>query len=217
MAFIVFEGLDGSGKSTLMKELEAELRRLQIVYWTTREPGGTWLGDELRNLILQKSDNHPCARAELLLYEAARAQHVEKVIRPRLELGQWVLCDRYTASSLAFQAGGRGISSQQVEWLNDFATQGLKPDLTVLLDLSIEESEKRRSHREKSSATESDRIESENSDFHQRVRQSFLDQAQKESTHWLILDAALSKEKLKSLLLTELHRFFPDDRRDSTK
>lgn len=206
MAFIVFEGLDGSGKSTLMRGLEKELQQRQILSLITREPGGTVLGDHLRNLILQKSDRPPLARAELLLYEAARAQHVEELLRPQLERGGWVLCDRVTASSLAFQSGGRGISTEQVEWLNDFAVQGVKPDLTVLLDLTVTESEKRRQQREKSSSTEPDRMESEKADFHERVRTSFLEQAQRDPKHWLVLEASMAPEELKLHLLQELKK-----------
>jgi dTMP kinase len=204
MAFLVFEGLDGSGKSTLMGELEKTLRGREIPYIKTREPGGTPLGDQLRHLILQKSDHPPRPRAELLLYEAARAQHIEELILPNLALRKWVLCDRFTASSLAFQAGGRGISNEQVRWLNDFAVQGLVADLTILLDLSVSESEKRRKTREQNTAQNSDRIESESSDFHERVRLSFLEQSQKVPERWLVLDASLGPEELSQKLLEVL-------------
>ena len=136
MFFVVFEGLDGSGKSSLMKMLDQHLRSLSYEPVLTREPGGTEVGDALREIILKKQANAPVARAELLMYEASRAQHVELVIKPSLAKKKWVLCDRFSASSVAFQGGGRSISIEQVVWLNQFATDNLIPDLTVLLDLS---------------------------------------------------------------------------------
>ena len=135
MSFIVFEGLDGSGKSSLMAALEKELQQRQIQYHHTREPGGTRLSEEIRNMILRKEGPSPLPRTELLLYIASRAQHVEEVIAPKLQSGSWVLCDRFTASSVAFQGGGREIKESDVHMLNTFATGGLQADLTVLLDL----------------------------------------------------------------------------------
>lgn len=204
MPFLVFEGLDGSGKSTLMSALEADLQLRGYSIVRTREPGGTPLGDEIRALILRTHGQAPTARTELLLYEASRAQHVDQVIRPALEKKSWVLCDRFTASSLAFQAGGRDIPSSWVERLNEFATGGLKPDVTILLDLSVEESRRRRSHRESKSGEQQDRIESETDVFHERVRQSFLRQAEQDSEAWIVLDAGLSPDALLSELRRQL-------------
>jgi dTMP kinase len=205
MFFIVFEGLDGSGKSSLMSSLANHLESYQQKYIRTREPGGTPLGDQIRELILTHSfDQAPCARAELLLYEASRAQHVEKVIRPALANKQWVLCDRYSASSVAFQGGGREISVQDVVSLNDFATTNLRPHLTVLLDLSVEASQNRRAQRSFVTGQKEDRIESEKNDFHERVRQSFLTQARQAPEHWLVLDANRTQEQLFQDLLKTL-------------
>lgn len=206
MKFIVFEGLDGSGKSSLMRALELRLKALNRPVFLTREPGGTPLGDQLRQLILQKNETeelNPAPRAELLLYEASRAQHVERVIRPHLQKNYWILCDRFTASSIAFQAGGRLILQSQVEWLNKFATDDLKPDLTVLLDLSVTESKKRRVFRAASSLEAEDRIESEAEAFHERVRNSFLQQAQADQQNWLVLDAAQTPDDLIETLWLE--------------
>jgi dTMP kinase len=189
MAFVVFEGLDGSGKSSLMKALEQELEKRSVNFIRTREPGGTPLGDEIRNMILRKEGPAPVSRTELLLYEASRAQLVEQVIRPALQTKTWVLCDRYAASSVAFQGGGRGISEEDVHALNSFATGNLKADITVLLDLSVEESRRRRQGRGAASGESEDRIESEADSFHEKVRQSFLKQAQAESKTWLVLNA----------------------------
>lgn len=202
MPFLVFEGLDGSGKSTLMSSLEAELQAKGMSTLRTREPGGTPLGDEIRELILRTQGASPTPRTELLLYEASRAQHVDLVIRPALERKTWVLCDRFTASSIAFQAGGREIPESWVEKLNDFATNSLKPDMTVLLDLSVEESKRRRNQREAEVGAKADRIESETDVFHERVRKAFLDQARREPHAWIVLDAAKSPDAL----LMELRR-----------
>lgn len=204
MFFVVFEGLDGSGKSSLMKRLETHLKNSGQDLIMTREPGGTVVGDEIREIILKKQAQPPSARTELLLYQASRAQHVDLVIRPALAQKKWVLCDRFSASSIAFQGGGRGISLDQVRWLNDFATDLLKPHLTVLLDLSVEESKKRRSHRENTTDVAEDRIEAEADSFHEKVRQGFLDQAKADSQNWLVLNAALTPDELYQQLIAKL-------------
>jgi dTMP kinase len=205
MAFLVFEGLDGSGKSSLMEALEKELLRRQITVHRTREPGGTPLGDEIRNMILRKEGPSPIPRAELLLYEASRAQHVEEVIKPHLQKKHWVLCDRFEASSVAFQGGGREISEIDVMTLNKFATGGLQADLTILLDLSVEESKKRRQGRSQQTGEAEDRIESEADSFHEKVRQGFLKQAHASPDSWLILDARKTPGQLFEELLQSLH------------
>ncbi len=201
MPFIVFEGLDGSGKSSLMSAFESELNSKSLKVLRTREPGGTPLGDLIREMILTKAGPAPTPRTELLLYEASRAQHVDQVILPALKNDCWVLCDRFSASSVAFQAGGRQISTEWVEKLNQFATDGLVADLTVLLDLSVEESRKRRNRRASQSGESEDRIESEADSFHERVRQGFLDQARRDAGKWLVLDAAKKPEELLADLL----------------
>lgn len=204
--FLVFEGLDGSGKSSLMKMLSQQLLDLSYQVVITREPGGTPLGDQLRDLILKKSEFAPTGRAELLMYQASRAQHVETVIRPALVDQKWVLCDRFSASSVAFQGGGRGISLNDVLWLNHFSTEALVPDLTILLDLSVEESKRRRENRSLQTGEVADRIESEKDDFHNRVRQGFLNLAHKpeEKNRWLVLDASMTPQQLFEILLNDL-------------
>lgn len=200
MAFIVFEGLDGSGKSTLLKQLKTYIAGQGIKVIQTCEPGGTAFGDKVRSLLLDTNiKTAPVARAELLLYEASRAQLVETKIKPALNSGHWVLCDRYTASSVAFQSGARGISRDLVNWLNSYATQNLEPDLYILLDLSIEESEKRRGIR----GEKLDRMEQEKATFHQSVRDAYLGMA-KSANNWIVLDASLSVEQLWQVLLTQL-------------
>ncbi len=187
-----------------MSALEETLRKHSVPTLRTREPGGTPLGDEIRQLILRTEGQSPTPRTELLLYEASRSQHVDQVIVPHLQKGFWILCDRFTASSVAFQAGGRSISAEWVESLNKFATNGLEPDLTVLLDLSVEESRRRQHRRAASIGSGLDRIELEADSFHERVRASFLEQAQKAGSRWLVLDAAQDQQTLSKLLLDYL-------------
>lgn len=198
--FIAFEGLDGSGKSTLIQGLENEFRTQGLSYVISREPGGTDLGSEIRKLLLRVDGEAPVARSEALLYQADRAQHVERLIRPSLAAGKWVLSDRFAASSLAFQVGGREIQREEIEWLNRFSTGGLQPDLYVLLDLSVEESLRRLSGR----AQEADRFEREHKSFHQKVRDAYLQLAQKEPSRWLVLSASSTPEGLRAQLLNAL-------------
>ena len=201
--FLVFEGLDGSGKSTLMKGLQAALESSKIRFIVTREPGGTELAEKLRQHLLSTEGESPVAKCELLLYEAGRAQHVEKVIAPALSEKTWVLCDRFSASTVAFQVGGRGLDAGEVQWLNDYATSGLQPDLTVLLDLTVAESQKRQGLRE-AQGQKKDRFENEKVEFHRKVRDSFLSQAEQAPDRWLVLDAAQAPKDLLENLLTEL-------------
>ena len=206
MAFLVFEGLDGSGKSTLIKELSSHLSSQGINYLVTREPGGTQLGNELRTILIRKN-NHieiPTARTELLLYEAIRSQHVEITIKPFLLQNGWVLCDRFTASSIAFQAGGRHLSLSDVKWLNRFATCGLCCDLTVFLDLPIKEVQKRCHNRHQQNGVKPDRFELEDQQFYKNVRDAYLEEINREPTKWLVLDATQSVSRLKQILISRL-------------
>ena len=200
MPFLAFEGLDGSGKSTLINGLKAELERRNIAFLITREPGGTSLGDEIRQLLLRVKGESPVPRAEALLYQAGRAQHVETVIRPALAQKKWVVSDRYDASSVAFQAGGRSIGPQEIDWLNQFSTMGLKADLYVLLDLQVEESLRRLHKRPQ----EADRFEREAKEFHEKVRQAYLNLARQNPECWLVLAADQSPEHLIAHLLKVL-------------
>ncbi|MCB0394156.1 MAG: dTMP kinase [Bdellovibrionales bacterium] len=206
MAFIVFEGLDGSGKSTLIRKLENHLKTQGFHVLVSREPGGTPLGEEVREMLIRTNGDTPTPRTELLLYEASRAQHVDRVIRPFLEKGGWVLCDRFSASSVAFQAGGRKIREEDVNWLNQFATDGLKPTIQVLLDLSYDVSLQRREQRSLQTGQEHDRFEIEKRDFHENVRASFLNQAKNDPGFWCVLDANQSAETLFSSLIESLKK-----------
>lgn len=199
MPFLAFEGLDGSGKSTLIQALNRELSRRSKSVVVTREPGGTPLGESIRQLLLAVGPHPPRPRAELLLYQASRAQLVEDVIRPAAERGQWILCDRYYSSTLAFQCGGRHLQESEVRPLIDFAIAEVEPDLWVLVDLPVAESERRRGHR-----SHADRFEREARDFHERVRSHYLEQSKRQPNRWLVLDGMKTPDELQKILLLEL-------------
>lgn len=207
MRFLSFEGLDGSGKSTLIAGLKAQLQARNVTARVTREPGGTPLAEEIRHLILRTGDEAPVSATEVLLYEASRAQHVARVIKPSLALGEWILCDRYSESTVAFQCFGRGVDRNDIERLNRFAEQGYRPELVVLLDLSVEASRRRQNRRVSQDIAQApDRMEQEADDFHERVRQGFLAQVKEEPNRWFVLDADLSAEALIEKTVAELVR-----------
>lgn len=205
--FITFEGLDGSGKSTLIAGVRSAFEKSRSEVVVTREPGGTPFAEEIRRLILKTDGESPVSATEILLYEASRAQHVAKVIAPALRSGKTVLCDRFSESTVAFQCFARGISRAEVETLNRYAEQGVRPELVILLDLTVEESRRRQQGRQSQAGSEqADRIEREADDFHERVRNGFLTQAQEEPTRWFVLDAGLDPAKLLETTLAELRR-----------
>ena len=207
MPFLVFEGLDGSGKSTLIQGLSKQLARKNIPVTQTREPGGTPLGERIRSVLLENSNpkHTPTPWAELLLYEACRRQNVDKIIRPALEKGHWVLCDRYWASTSAFQSGGRGLDEKKVSQLNQWAVDGLNPDLWIYLDLSIEDAQKR--WEERTSYSPLDRFELEDIGFHRKVL-TFYKKITQDDTYgpWLVLKANQPREKLLNELTLELSK-----------
>jgi len=209
--FLSFEGIEGSGKSTQCAALAAELRRRGRDVVETREPGGLGVeaSEAIRALLLDpKMRLH--ARAELLLFQASRAQHVEQLIRPALQRGAVVLCDRFCHASLAYQGGGRGVDLDQVRWLNRFATSGLRPDLTILLDLEAAEGISRIRAR---SGDSIDRIESEAIEFHQRVRDGYLREARSPETRFLVLDATLPRAQLGARILAAIEALGTGSRR----
>ncbi len=188
--FITFEGPEGSGKSTHIGLLAGELRRCGVDVLVTREPGGTPLGEAIRRLLQHNdSGESPVARAEVLLFLASRAQHVECVIRPALDAGKWVLCDRFEDSTFAYQGFGRKFNLAELREANAFATGGLKPNLTILLDVRPETSRARLQARQTATASAPDRIESEADDFHERLRNGFLELAAAEPGRFAVLSS----------------------------
>ena len=202
--FVVLEGIDGCGKSTQIERLRQWLPTSGLMpagtsLLTSREPGGTPLGQALRELLLHPpAAASPCSDAELLLYAADRAQHVAQVIRPALEAGDWVLCDRFTGSTVAYQGYGRGLPLERIAALEGFATGGLKPDLTLWLDLPLEESLRRRGGRA------ADRIEASGHAFLERVAVGFATLARQRG--WQRVDALQSSEAVAGACQDTLRR-----------
>ena len=188
--FITFEGGEGCGKSTQVQRLKAALERKGISVLLTREPGGTLLAEQIRSLLKDETEDPPCDRAELLLFLAARAQLVKNMIRPALEAGTWVISDRFSDSTLAYQGYGRGLSLDVIRAANDFACEGLKPDRTILLDVDPVTSRARMRGREASTNTKADRIERAGDDFHARLRKGFLELAAAEPSRIVTIDAS---------------------------
>ena len=184
--FLTLEGIEGSGKSTLTRKVADFLRSYYPKVHCTREPGGTLLGEALRNLLLEKQGPLIGARAECLLFAAARAQHLEEVIEPALSAGEVVVCDRYMDSTLAYQGAGRGLDKQRIEALHDWLAPALRPDLTLLLDLPVEQGLRRR----QSDNDEADRFDSEARVFHEAVRMRYLELARSEPKRIYLLDAS---------------------------
>ena len=187
--FITFEGGEGCGKSTQVKRLKTALEREGVEVVLTREPGGTWLSEEIRRLIKDQDTDAPCARSELLLFLAARAQLVRNVIRPALEAGKWVISDRFSDSTLAYQGYGRGLPLEILRMANDFACEGLKPDLTLLLEVSPEVAQQRMRKREAATNTTADRLELAGDEFHARLRGGFAELAKAEPERIVTIDA----------------------------
>ena len=185
--FITLEGIEGSGKSTLARELTARLRAQGLTVQATREPGGTPLAESIRGLVLARGEEPMPPSAELLLMFAARAVHVENLIRPALARGEWVLCDRFTDASLAYQGSGRGIDVAQIRAVSHVAHPGLAPDLTLLLDLEPAVG----LHRARGRGDGGDRFEDEALAFFDRVRRGYLQLAQSEPTRFQVLDGQL--------------------------
>lgn len=185
--FITFEGGEGSGKSTVMKDVATRLTKEGYKLVLTREPGGTPIAEEIRNVILDKDNTKMDPRTEALLYAASRRQHLVEKIWPALERGEIVLCDRYLDSSLAYQGGARGLGVDEVLSINMFATEGEYPDLTLLFDLEPEEGLKRI---EKNKGREVNRLDLEKLEFHKKVRDNFHALAKKYSTRYVVIDAS---------------------------
>jgi len=202
--FITFEGGEGSGKSVQSRALYRRLSQLAIPALLTHEPGGTPFGEKIARWLKWSQDMDISPLTELLLFNASRAQLVTKVILPNLESGRVVICDRYTDSTSAYQSYGRGLDLEIVKSVNNAATQGLKPDLTILLDISAEMGLARKSARKQ------DRFEQEALAFHLRVREGYLKMAAEEPGRWLVIYATLSKEQIGEIIWRRVSQLLPD-------
>ena len=183
--FITLEGSEGSGKSTNLSYIHQHLQQAGIDVVLTREPGGTPLGESIRELLLDHRQQAMASDTELLLMFAARAQHLNELIIPALDAGKWVLCDRFTDATYAYQGAGRGIDNQRIALLEQWVQGELRPDLTFFLDLPVAQGLARASER-----AELDRFEREEIDFFERVRQGYLIQAEIEPQRYRVVDAS---------------------------
>lgn len=183
--FITVEGTEGVGKSTNMAFIESWLKNTGIDLIVTREPGGTELGETLRNVLLDAKQQSMCDDTELLLMFAARAQHLNELIKPALAKGQWVLCDRFTDATYAYQGGGRGIDMSRIAQLEQWVQGDLRPDMTLILDLPVEVGLERAGKR-----SAPDRFELEKHTFFQKVRDTYLSRATREPERYHVIDAS---------------------------
>jgi dTMP kinase len=195
--FITLEGPEGSGKSTQAPRLVAYLRSQGHDVLDLREPGGTSISDAVRRILLDFGSSNIDARTELLLYCASRAQLVAERIRPHLSHGGLVVCDRYTDSTLAYQGYGRGLDLEQIRAILKYATDGLTPDLTLLLDIDIDAGLRR-----KSGLDEWNRLDAESVEFHRRVRTGYLELVTANPQRWIVIDASQSREAVTADLVS---------------
>lgn len=194
--FITLEGPEGSGKSTQIKRLAKRLELMGFPVITTREPGGTPIGDQIRQVLVRMENKELHPRTEILLFLAARAQLVEQLIKPALQDGKIILCDRYGDSTLAYQGYGHGLDLEKLRQMLNFATDHLKPDLTILLDLDVKLGLMR-----KKAEDEWNRLDAYEVLFHERVREGYLNLAREEPDRWRIVDASQGIDAVQEDLL----------------
>lgn len=196
--FITFEGIEGSGKSTQVKLLVKYLESRNIPYLSTREPGGTPIAEAIRKILLDPACSEMLPETELLLYNASRAQHTGELILPALKAGKIVICDRYYDSTYAYQGAARELDTDIIDTLTRYATFDTVPELTILLDLPVEQGLAR------ITARSLDRLEQEDISFHEKVRQQFLFIAKKQASRYLVLDGSQAPEELHNQILRAL-------------
>ncbi len=198
--FVTFEGPDGSGKTTQIRLLRAYLEEKGYLVYQTREPGGTSIGDQIRQVLHDTANIEMQATTEILLYSASRAQLVKEVIRPALARDQIVLSDRYAESTLAYQGYGRRLDLDTLQTITAFATGGLQPDLIVYLDIPAEEGLCRKQRAYETENAEWNRMDQQAMDFHRRARQGYLHLAEEEPDRWLIVDARQPVEAIQQVI-----------------
>jgi dTMP kinase len=202
--FITLEGGEGVGKTTNLGFIHDYLQQQQVEHILTREPGGCELSEKIRHLLLDKSSEAISDQAELLLIFAARAQHIKTTIEPALAAGQWVICDRFTDASYAYQGGGRGIDITAISWLESWVQDTLRPDLTLLFDAPTEIGMRRAKNR-----SPLDRFEMEETDFFDRVRQAYLRQAEAHPDRIRLVNADLPLNNVQQQIVSALKTLLP--------
>ena len=202
--FITFEGPEGSGKTTQIKLLSSYLEEKGYPVLATREPGGTNIGDQIRAILLDPQNTEMLPASEALLFSAARAQIVNQVIRPHLAQGDIVLCDRYADSTMAYQGYGHGLELEMLHAITALATGGLKPDLTVYLDIDVEDGLRRKLAAHKAGNAEWNRLDRQEAAFHRRVREGYLQMAAREPDRWLVIDATQPVEDIQASIRAEV-------------
>jgi dTMP kinase len=202
--FITFEGPEGSGKTTQTQLLRDELQQRGYQIVCTREPGGTQVGEQIRTIVHDRSNSELVPEAEILLYSAARAQHVTQVIRPALKQGAIVISDRYAESSLAYQGYGRGLNLDILHEITRFATGGLQPDLVVYLDLDVIAGLERKKQDQAHGKGEWNRMDEQSLAFYKRVRDGYLAMAAHEEGRWLLVDATQPVIDIHQVILNKI-------------
>ncbi|MBA2735525.1 MAG: dTMP kinase [Acidobacteria bacterium] len=208
--FITFEGIDGSGKSTQLRMLASELRVRGFDVLTTCEPGGTPLGRRLREVFLETEET-VAPLAELLLFAADRAQHVYFLVEPALENGKIVISDRYSDATAAYQGAGRGFDEQSINQVIRLATGGLKPDLTLFFDISVNEAISRTNSRSDGGGEQKNRMDSETVEFYERVRKAYLQIAENEPERFCVVDASGAIDEIKTKVLELVTEFLKEN------
>jgi dTMP kinase len=209
-SFIVLEGPDGSGKSLQARLLAQRLRERGLAVTLSREPGGTELGEQVRHIVNDPGPTLRGPKADVMLYTAARAQHVDEVIRPALDRGEVVVCDRYHTSTMAYQGYGSGMDLELLARIQEWATSGLHPDLVVLLDVSPQTGLDRRAAGEADQLTRWEDEARFDLDFHTRVREGYLEMARADPHHWVVIDGGGTVEDVAGAVERAVEAVLPD-------
>lgn len=201
--FITIEGTEGVGKTTNIEFIKQWLTHQSIPFVNTREPGGTPLAEEIRQVLLSNRDEAVCSKAELLMMFAGRAQHIDQLIEPQLAAGKWVLCDRFTDATYAYQGAGREMGNDLIASLETMVQGKMRPDLTLILDIPVEQGLERAGQR-----SEPDRFELEQTDFFNRVRTAYLTMAADQPQRYRVIDASLSLIEVQKQIANVLEQFW---------
>ena len=211
--FITFEGIEGCGKTTQIRRLVARVNGYGIPLVSTLEPGGTDIGRKIRQILLDRRNQNLSALSELMLYAADRAQHVEEVVRPALKQGKWVICDRFSDATVVYQGLARGQDSEFIGKVNEIVTQGIKPDMTFLLDCPVDVGLNRALERNRFLTEKGqDRFEREKLEFHRKVRGGYLELARRNHERFVIINAASTRDDVEKSIFDHIEPFLESQR-----